>query len=157
MHAVVWGWLSYAIRDDLRTGHFDRPQVLHLFESTSKPTCFFFKPGIFFTKKNIICFSVRFSVLMLMDFWQLEMDTLTVGSVFGVVELKGQCMRPLPQLGSWAKLSPRFFWGNFPKVEKKTAASDIQSRKKRGEKPRISCDDFCGVFLEGCRCVQPIF
>ena len=42
----------------------------------------------------------RFSTLMLMDLWQLEMDTLTVGSVVGVVELKGQCMSfQLPHWG----------------------------------------------------------
>lgn len=52
MHAVVWGWLSYAIRDDLRTGHFDRPQVLHLFESTSKTHVVFKKTRDFFHEKT---------------------------------------------------------------------------------------------------------
>lgn len=75
---------------------------------------------------------------MLMDFWQLELDTLTVGSVVGVVELKGQqCMSfvstAFPNWGVWRNFPPGF-GGNFPKGrKKKTAASTIQSRKN-GEK-----------------------
>ena len=134
MHAVVWGWLSYARRDDLRTGHFDRPQVLHLFESTSKPTCFFFKPGIF-SRKNKSYAPLRCSVLMLMDFWQLELDTLTVGSVVGVVELKGQQCMSFDRFPSWGvgRNFPPVFGGIFPKVEK-NGRQYYPEQKKTGRK-----------------------
>ena len=97
-----------------------------------------------------------------MDFWQLELDTLTVGSVVGVVELKGQpsCMSfvsRFPSWGVWAKLSPGFWGEIFPKVEKKKRPPVLSRAEKNGEKKTggILCDDFCGVIFEGCRCVNP--
>ena len=52
------GWLSYAIRDDLRTGSTDTlidPKCSIYLSLPQNPRVFFFKPGIFFTKKQIIC------------------------------------------------------------------------------------------------------
>ena len=92
---------------------------------------------------RISYFSVRFSVLSLMDLWQLEMDSLTFGSVVGVVELKGQCMRfPLSQLGSLASLAPRFF-GEFSKGRKKRAANYYPEQRKRGRKTEDFVWWFC--------------
>ena len=94
-----------------------------------------------------------------MDFWQLELDTLTVGSVVGVVELKGQCMSfdRFPSWGVGRNLPPVFFGGIFPKVEKKrppvlSRAEKNGEKKTRGFRVMI----FAGCFLKDAgRCVNP--